>query len=372
MHEDLVTVVIPAYNEVAHLGACLDSVLAQDHTNLQVVVVDSESTDGTTDLVRARMAEDPRIELVHHARRNIPSALNAAVERARGTWLVRVDAHSTVGPTYVSTAVHRLRDPGWSGVGGRKDGVGSTSAGRAISVAMASRLGVGNSVYHFGTTPQEVDHLAFGAYPVAVVRQMGGWDETLTANEDFEFDHRLREAGHHLLFDPALVIEWQCRQSVPDLFSQYRRYGRGKVDVAMLHPGSLRPRHLVPPVFVAWSSLAAVLGVRRPRWLAGMLGPYVAVVLGESMRSGRALPSPRERVWLPAAFVAMHVGWGLGVWSGIRRNLVRRLTGQSSSSTRPGPKSGPKSGPASQGSGDADITNMGADTVPPVSLPVSH
>lgn len=364
MHEDLVTVVIPAYNEVAHLGACLDSVLAQDHTNLQVVVVDSDSSDGTADIVRARMAEDPRVELVHHSRRNIPSSLNAALDRARGTWLVRVDAHSTVGPTYVSTAVERLRDPHWSGVGGRKDGVGSTSAGRAIAVAMASRLGVGNSVYHFGTTPQEVDHLAFGAYAVDTVRQMGGWDETLTANEDFEFDHRLREAGHHLLFDPALVIEWQCRQSVRELFDQYRRYGRGKVDVAVLHPGSLRPRHLVPPLFVAWSTLAVALGARRPRRLLVMLGPYAAAVLGESVRSGRTLPSNRERVWLPAAFAAMHVGWGLGVWSGVRRTLSQRITVSS-------PPTGHTSVVAQRTADEPNITNMGADTTSPVSLPVT-
>lgn len=333
MDEDLVTVIIPAYNEAAHLGACLESVLSQKHTNLQIVVVDANSSDGTTDIVRERMAEDPRIELVHHARRNIPSSLNVALTRARGTWLVRVDAHSTIGPTYVGTAVERLRESQWSGVGGRKDGVGSTDAGRAIAVAMASRLGVGNSVYHFGTAAQEVDHLAFGAYPVDVVRQMGGWDETLTANEDFEFDHRLREAGHHLLFDPALVIAWQCRQSVPDLFDQYRRYGRGKVDVALLHPGSLRPRHLVPPLFVAYATLAVALGVRRPRWPFAMLAPYGAVIMAESIRSGRALPSNRERVWLPAAFMAMHVGWGVGVWSGVRRTLVGRMLGEPESST---------------------------------------
>jgi succinoglycan biosynthesis protein ExoA len=160
---------------------------------------------------------------------------------------------------------------------------------------------------------------------VDVVREMGGWDERLTANEDFEFDHRLRKAGHHLLFDPALVIDWQCRQSVPDLLRQYHRYGRGKVDVARLHPDSVRPRHLVPPLFVAYAVLATALGARRPRRMLAMLGPYAAVVLGESLRSGRRLTSTRERLWLPAAFTAMHVGWGLGVWSGVRRTLWHGL-----------------------------------------------
>lgn len=323
--EDLVTVVVPAYNEERSLGACLDSVLAQDHSRLQVLVVDGSSTDGTVDVVRERMARDPRVELLHNPRRNIPSSLNLALSRAQGRWLVRVDAHSTVGPTYVSTALKLLREGSWGGVGGRKDAVGRTPAGRAIAVAMGSRFGVGNSTYHFGDRPQEVDHLPFGAYPVDVVRAVGGWDENLVANEDFEFDHRLREAGLRLLFDPRMVIRWQCRQSIADLYRQYHRYGKGKVDVAWLHPESLHLRHVAPPAFVAYAAVGLLLNVRRPgRWLA-MVTPYVAAVAAESVRSGRRLSSNEDRMRLPAAFVAMHIGWGVGFWSRLRVTLLQRL-----------------------------------------------
>ena len=50
--EDPVTVVVPASNEEHFLGACLDSVRAQDYENLQIVVVDGSSTDGTVEVVR--------------------------------------------------------------------------------------------------------------------------------------------------------------------------------------------------------------------------------------------------------------------------------------------------------------------------------
>ena len=326
--EELVTVVIPAHNEEQHLGACLESVLSQSYQALQVVVVDGDSSDQTADVVRRRMAEDARVELLHNPRRNIPSSLNLGLAHARGTWLVRVDAHSTISPGYVRAAVDRLEDGTWSGVGGRKDAVGRTPAGRAIAVALSSRFGVGNSMYHFGTTAQEVDHLPFGAYPVQVVRQVGGWDAQLTANEDFEFDYRLRQAGHRLLFEPRMVISWHCRQSIADLFRQYHRYGRGKVDVAWLHPESLQPRHLAPPAFVAYAAVGLVLSARRPsRWLA-MLTPYAVALGAESVRSGRLLKAPTERLRLPAAFLAMHVGWGLGFWSGLRTTLPQQLRGR--------------------------------------------
>ena len=322
------TVVVPACNEEKFLGACLDSVLAQDYPALQVIVVDGDSSDGTADVVRTRMAQDDRVELVRNPRRNIPSSLNLAVERARGRWLVRVDAHSTIGPDYVRTAVARLQEDTWAGVGGRKDAVGRTPAGRAIAVAMASRFGVGNSTYHFGTIAQEVDHLPFGAYPVEVVRRVGGWNEELTANEDFEFDHRLREAGLRLLFEPQMVIRWHCRQSIADLYRQYHRYGKGKVDVAWLHPESLHVRHVAPPAFVAGAVLGLAVAARKPgRWLA-MMAPYGLAVTAESLRSGRQLQGAGERLRLPAAFVAMHVGWGVGFWSGVRTTLPRQLRGR--------------------------------------------
>lgn len=327
MVDDLVTVVIPAYNEEGYLGACLDSVRAQDHEHLQIVVVNGPSSDGTADVVRSRAEVDPRVELVHNPRRNIPSSMNAGVRRARGRWLVRVDAHSTIGPSYVRTALERLREGTWGGVGGRKEGVGVTPAGRAIAVAMASRLGVGGSTYHFGTRAQEVDHLPFGAYPVALVRELGGWDEDLVANEDFEFDHRLREAGHRLLFEPRMVIRWCCRQSVADLFRQYHRYGMGKVDVLRLHPDSLNPRHAVPPLFVAYATLGLLTSLRHPGRFLALMAPYAVAVTAESVRAGRQLSGTRERLTLPAAFVAMHVGWGVGFWGRTRALLAQRLTG---------------------------------------------
>ncbi len=314
---ELVTVVIPAADEEGFIGTCLDSVRAQDYPRLQIVVVDGASTDRTAEVVRAHRAADPRVELVHNPRRHIPSSLNLALQEARGQWLVRVDAHSTIGPTYVDTAVERLREGGWGGVGGRKDAVGRTPAGRAIAVAMSSKLGVGNSTYHHGTAVQQVDHLPFGAYPTELVRHLGGWSEDLVANEDYEFDYRMRKSGHPLLFDPRMVIDWQCRQSIRDLYRQYHRYGKGKADVARLHPTSLSARHVLPPAFVAYLAAAGVVGLRRPERAAAMVAPYLLAVAAESVRCAPRLDRRGDRSRLPAAFVAMHIGWGAGFWSGM-------------------------------------------------------
>jgi succinoglycan biosynthesis protein ExoA len=314
--DDRVTVVVPARNEERSIGACLDAVLAQDWDDLEVLVVDGDSTDATAELVEKRSAEDPRVRLLRNPERIIPVSLNLALAEASGRWLVRVDAHATVPPDYVRRCVAHLRTGLYGGVGGRKDGVGRTPAGRAVAAAMASRFGVGGSTYHFGTQTQDVEHVPFGAYPVDLLRAVGGWDPRLRVNQDFELDYRLRAAGHRILFDPALHIDWECRQSVGDLFRQYRRYGKGKVTVARLHPASVRPRHLAAPALVGLLGLAAAAGLRRPRAAAVLAAPYLAVLGAATAVNAPALDR-EARPHLPLAFAAMHLGWGLGFWEGV-------------------------------------------------------
>ncbi len=322
--EPLVTVIIPARNEEATIGAAIDSIRDQSYRNLQIVVVDGASTDGTAEIIKRKVVEDPRVELVTNPRANIPSSLNLATAAARGVWLVRVDAHSTVSPTYVAQLVAHLQVGSWGGVGGRKDGVGYTPAGRAIAAVMSSKFGVGNSKYHHAMDVEEVDHVPFGAYPVAVIRELGGWDEELTANEDFEFDYRLRQSGRRLLLDPKIVIDWDCRQSVANLFRQYLRYGRGKSDVVLLHPTSIQPRHLAAAGLAPWLALAALVGLRRPELGLLMVSPYVTAVTVASVQTvGRVDDAARK--YVPGAFLAMHIGWSIGIWAQLAARLWTRL-----------------------------------------------
>ena len=325
--EDLVTVAIPVRNEEGTIERCLDSVLGQTHRNLQVIVVDGESTDGTQDLVKRIMADDPRVELLVNPRRIVPSSLNLALDHARGTWWVRNDGHSTIPPDYVERAVAHLRSGRWGGVAGRKDAVAATDAGRAVAGALGSPFGVGNSTYHHGTTMQVVDHIPFGTYPVAVLRELGGWDEDMVTNQDYEFDFRVRLSGRELLFDPQMHIDWRCPQSIGAFWRQYRRYGRGKVNTLVRHPESGAVRHYVAPALVASLVVgAALLPFRRGRRLGAV--PFVAYGAGLAAATATTAPKvrgARAKALLPAAFAAMHIGWGVGFWEELAR--VRRERG---------------------------------------------
>lgn len=320
----LVTVLIPARNEEHFIAECLDSVLGQSYDNLDIVVVDGASDDRTAEIVDDYAARDHRIRRVVNPARITPVSLNVGLAAARGELLVRIDAHSTVPANYVERAVQHLSSGDWGGVGGRKDAVGLTPAGRAIAAALASPFGVGNSTYHHGESVQNVDHIPFGCYPVALARELGGWDERFTSHQDFEFDFRVRAHGKQLLFDPALRIDWICRQSVKELWRQYFRYGVGKAKFVLLHPDGATLRQVAPPAMVLWLSVAVLLLPFRP--LFGLLGvaPYAAVV---AVGTAKTAPTLRagERKYLPLSFAGIHLAQGFGFYRGVMKVLQGEL-----------------------------------------------
>lgn len=323
--DELVTVVVPIRNEERTVAEALESVLSQSYSNLQVLVVDGMSNDRTREIVTGIQQRDDRVEMLDNPDRAIPFALNVALAAARGRWMVRVDGHSSIPSDYVQIVVDRFRSGDWGGVGGRKDAVGHSIQGRAIAAVMGSRFAQGNSVYHYGEEAQTVDHIPFGAYPVAVARQLGGWSEVQLVNEDFEFDYRLRQAGYRLLFDPELRIRWDCRNRVVDLFHQYRRYGSGKVQTLATHPESLSARNLAAPSLVAGIVGSTVLMASRRTRRLGMLGlvPYGLVLLVGAKDVAPRVDRGGKR-WVVPAFMAIHLGWGTGVWQSVLARVFGR------------------------------------------------
>lgn len=321
--QPLVSVIIPTLNEERAVSTCLDAVLAQSYRNLEVLVIDGGSTDRTIELVEAYREVDDRVRWFHNPRRTQPAALNTALAELRADWIVRIDAHSTVPPDYVERIMGHLGTGRWGGVGGRKNGVAVSDQGRAIVAALGSRFGVGGSVYHYGTETQEVDHIPFGAYPTAVARELGGWNESTPSNEDYEFDFRVRTSGRALLFDPSIVISWHTRENVPDFFRQYRRYGHGKALTVLTHPSSAAPRHVLPGVLVAALAAGVAAIPFRPRWAAALIGPYLAGI-GVATAVVAPTVAPPSRRYLPRAFMAMHVGYGIGLWEVLVARFLRR------------------------------------------------
>ncbi|MFL6244108.1 MAG: glycosyltransferase [Acidimicrobiia bacterium] len=109
----MISVLVPARNEEASIAACVDALLAQDYPNLEIIVLDDESTDGTAATVLAR--RDPRLRLVTGAA--LPDgwtgknwACHQLATQAHGDVLCFIDATAMLSPDALSRAVGELRD----------------------------------------------------------------------------------------------------------------------------------------------------------------------------------------------------------------------------------------------------------------------
>jgi L-malate glycosyltransferase len=90
-----VSVIVPAYNVEPYIGECLNSITNQDLREIEILVVDDGSTDGTPDVLR-RFAQDPRIRIISTSNTGVYHARNRALEVARGRYVSFVDSDDYV------------------------------------------------------------------------------------------------------------------------------------------------------------------------------------------------------------------------------------------------------------------------------------
>ena len=94
--EELVSVVIPVYNVEQFLPACLDSVLEQTHENLEILLVNDGSRDGSGQICEDYAARDSRIRLIHQENQGLSGARNTGIRAATGKYITFVDSDDAI------------------------------------------------------------------------------------------------------------------------------------------------------------------------------------------------------------------------------------------------------------------------------------
>lgn len=316
-----VSVVLPVRNEGRAFASTLEAVLGQDYPadRMEVLVVDGMSTDATRDVVRGLSERDSRVRLLDNPGRTVPHAMNRGIGAARGEFLVRVDGHTIVPSDYVTRCVATWQRSGADCVGGRMDAVGATAFGCLVALATSSPFGIGNSHFHYGREPRLTDSVYMGAWPVAVLRSIGGFDEEMVRNQDDELNFRLRKLGGRVLFDPSIASRYTPRGDLKPLWKQYYQYGLWKIRVLQKHPTMLSARHFMPAAFVLIGTAAAAAAVGSA-WGRIVFAAGVGVYLLAAAIAAARLPGTlAQRVGLPLVFFVLHAAYGLGFLVGLVR-----------------------------------------------------
>lgn len=326
-----VSILIPIRNEEAFLGACLRALIAQDYpeSKTEIIIIDGHSTDHTKLVARQWTAQRANVLILDNPRELTSAGLNIGLQAARGEIIARVDGHCQIAPDYISQCVRALQETGAECVGGTLRPRGIAYWEQVLALALTSRFGVGDSQYHFSTKPQYVDQVYLGAVPRAVLARLGGFDESLVRNQDYELNYRIRAAGGRIYLSPKIRSSYRPRNNLKSLARQYFEYGYWKLRMLSKHPRSVRARQVIAPIFVLLLLLILLASTILPAliWLEGILvGSYLGANLLASLLAVRQ-HDWRYALGLPFAFATMHLSWGAGFLSSLVMLPLERSTG---------------------------------------------
>lgn len=97
----LISVVMPVYNKAEYLPDCMETLLHQTYANLEILLVDDGSSDGTPRMCDDFAAKDPRVLALHKENGGVSDARNYGIRHASGEYITQVDPDDTVDEDYV-------------------------------------------------------------------------------------------------------------------------------------------------------------------------------------------------------------------------------------------------------------------------------
>lgn len=305
-----VSVILPILNEEPYLRDAVRSILSQDYQGkFEIVLAVAPSRDRTEEIAAELHREDPRVIVISNPSGKTAAGLNAALNAATGTIIVRVDGHAQIPTNYISIAVNLLATTGAVNVGGMMAAQGVTSFEKAVAGAMRSPLGVGASRFHTGGAAGEVDTVYLGVFKKEALVAIGGFDERFTRAQDWELNFRLRSNGGSIYFDPRLEVTYRPRSTIAALAKQYFEYGRWRRVVSRRHKGTINYRYLAPPVALSGFLISLLMGSFLHSFFYLPAAIYLLFVAGSAVAISRSLI---QYIYLLAVIPTMHFAWGAG------------------------------------------------------------
>jgi len=318
----LVSVLVVARGEPrARLGRLLDALADQQGPELLEVLIAAPLEEHAGLAGLAPTGAVTSVRLLANPGGGRSAGLNRALAAARGAVVARADARSVPPPDYVTRTAGRLAaDPDVGVVGGVQRPVPAAPgvAARGIARALRNPWLLGGATYRRPGGGGAADTTYLGTFRAAELRALGGWDERLAANEDFELCARYRAAGAAVWVEPGLEVAYEPRRSHRELWQQYRAFGEAKVQYWRTARTGPNARQAAALLGAAGALGAAAVVARHPaRGATVGLAALAAVGVVDHLVEP-AERDPRVRVAAYAAYATFLAGW----WAGVARGLT--------------------------------------------------
>ncbi|BDX39577.1 glycosyl transferase [Tenuifilaceae bacterium CYCD] len=322
---DLVSVVIPCFNEELYIEGCIYSLNDGEYKNIEIIIVDGGSFDGTLNIINDLNSRFSNIRILSNPKKVTPISLNIGIKAAKGNFIMIAGAHSKFPPNYISELLNYQHLYNCNVVGGALETKvkNSNPKSNSIIAVLSNKFGVGNS--SFRTEKEailEVDTVPFGIYRKEVFNNIGGYNEALIRNHDIELSKRIAKERFKII----LVSHVRCVYYAREVFSELAKnnYGNGYWNVLTVYITkdfkSLSIRHYVPLAFILSLTLPVVVSLffYGPMILLSIVFLIIYLVF-ITMISFKMLKKDNSFWYLFGAFMTLHFSYGLGSLFGLFR-----------------------------------------------------
>lgn len=327
--EPIVSVVIPCRNEEKYIKDCIVSILKQVQISdlIEILVIDGMSEDRTEEIVHS--LGDPRknIKIIKNPKKTTPAGLNLGIKNSKGRFIAIFGAHSKYGEDYLLNCIKLFNlHPEISCVGGPITHTAKTAFGKAVALAMSSRIGVGNAKHRFSDYEGYAEGACFPVFKREVFETTGMYDESLIRNQDDELNFRLKKHNLKIFISNKIISYYSVRELPLNLFNQYFEYGFWRTAVIKKHKQVASMRQLAPPAFFLFVFFLIILAplLSSNDLLLGIIIPsiYSLVILSYSFfllfREG-----VKTALFFPIVVIIMHFAYTVGFLSGIKNISLR-------------------------------------------------
>jgi glycosyltransferase involved in cell wall biosynthesis len=210
MSQPGVTVVIPAYNEQGYVGDAIRSVLAQSRDDFELIVVDDGSTDRTAAVV-GQFDSDPRLRLIGQANRGLAASLNVGAAAGSAPLVALLDADDIWMPTFLERLTEALEADRSAGFAYTEAWWLDQERGRFFRKSTSEYMGAPS------TPPTDREAFLLAVMPAnwvfglpmirrSALEEVGGFNESLHACEDYELWIRLLARGFNAIRVPGRLV----------------------------------------------------------------------------------------------------------------------------------------------------------------------
>ena len=172
--QPLVSVIITVYNMEEYVGECIESILASEYNNFEMIVVDDGSKDGSLNVVRQYADKDKRIKYITQTNSGVCVARNNGIRMSTGEYILPIDADDKITPTFIGDAVEKITsDPNIKVVCPKSEYFGSRSGEWKLPPFSLSMLAYKNMIPCSSLFRKEE------------WERVGGFDSEIPAREDW-------------------------------------------------------------------------------------------------------------------------------------------------------------------------------------------